>query len=234
MHIAGRKQWPTEPRRGDTLRPRVTKHTIVATESRAGSGSARARLPDGEPLSRPSTELLIKHWHAEKEKLGKDDLDARGRQILLYKVAGLCTTLTRKYCGVLGDIARALGGTLVATPVDATQTQRYFGDLKGFGAIDELINIVTRGVPVKAAPPGARLDRALQYGNHRSGTEHLPAIWKKLGEDAGRQKCLVIQKSAAHVIPNLRVSPLRAVVTHKVRNIYDFSFEPRRGGKEEG
>ena len=74
------------------------------------------------------------------------------------------------------DVARALGGSLVALPVEAAQRQRYFGDLKGFGAIDELITIVTRGVQVKAAPPGVGLDRTLQYVNHRSAAEHLPVI----------------------------------------------------------
>ena len=41
--------------------------------------------------------------------------------MLLYKLAGLSTTLTRIYCGVLGDVAQALGGTLVAPRIDATQ-----------------------------------------------------------------------------------------------------------------
>ena len=37
---------------------------------------------------------------------------------------------------------------------------------------------------------------------------------EKIEDDARRQKCLVIQKSAAHKIPNLRVPSLAAVVTH--------------------
>lgn len=108
-----------------------------------------------------------------------------------------------------------MGGALEAPPADATEIQRYFGNLKGFGAIDELITMVTREVPVKAAPPGAPLDRVFQYCNHTSATQHLPAIWKKLGEDARRQKCYAMQMSAAHEIPNLRVSPLGAVVIHE-------------------
>ena len=68
----------------------------------------------------------------------------------------------------------------MSPPVDAAHIQRYFGDVKGFGAIDELVTIVTKGVPVKAAPRGSRLDRALKYGNHRSAVEHLLAIWNKL------------------------------------------------------
>ena len=124
----------------------------------------------------------------------------------------------------MGDVARALGRSLVAPPVDALNIQRYFGDLKGFGAINDLATQVTKGVPVKAAPVGGGLDRALRYGNHRSAAQHLPQ----------RQKCLVIQTSAAHEIPNVRVSPLGAVVTHKVRIINDFSFETQSKRKKGG
>ena len=48
---------------------------------------------------------------------------------------------------------------------------------------------------------------------------------QKISEDVRRQKCLVIQKSAAHDIPNLRVSPPAAVVTQKVRIINDHTFD---------
>ena len=56
----------------------------------------------------------------------------------------------------------------------------------------------------------------------------------KIGEDVRRQKCLVIQKSAAHEIPNLGVSPLAAAVTHKVRVINDLSFEVQSREKKGG
>ena len=46
----------------------------------------------------------------------------------------------------------------------------------------------------------------------------------------------MIKKSAAHEIPNFRVSPLGAVVTHKVRiiNDYSFSFEAQNGKTKGG
>ena len=86
---------------------------------------------------------------------------------------------------------------------------------------------------MKAAPVGGGLDRALRYGNHRSAAEHLPAICEKLGEGVRHQKCPVIEKSAAHEIPNVRVSPLRAVVTHNVRIINDFYFDTQSKRKKE-
>lgn len=67
----------------------------------------------------------------------------------------------------------------MAPPIDPAQIQRYFGDLKRYGAIDELITIVTGGVPVNAAATRAELDHAILYGNHRSAHAHLPA---NLGE----------------------------------------------------
>ena len=59
--------------------------------------------------------------------------------------------------------------------------QRYLGDLKGFGAVNEIVSMITGGVLVNAVTTDVDLKRALQYGNHRSVTEHLPAVWKKLG-----------------------------------------------------
>ena len=44
----------------------------------------------------------------------------------------------------------------------------------------------------------------------------------------------MIQNSAAHEIPNLRVSPLGAFVAHKVRIINDFSFETQSKRREGG
>ena len=141
--------------------------------------------------------------------------------------------MARQYLGAVGDVARALEGSLVAPPVDALIIKRYFGDLKGFGAINDLITLVTKAMPVKAAPVGGGLDRAFRYGNHRSAAEHLPAICEKLGEGVRHQKCPVIEKSAAHEIPNVRVSPLRAVVTHNVRIINDFYFDTQSKRKKE-
>ena len=127
--------------------------------------------------------------------------------------------------GIVGDVARVVRGSLVAPPIDSTHIQLYFGDVKGFGAVDELVSIVTGGVPVNAVVTGVDLERALHYKNHCSVSAHLPAIWTKFGEDVRRQTCLVILKSAAHEIPNLEVSPSATVVTHTVRTIDNSWFD---------
>ena len=80
-------------------------------------------------------------------------------------------------------------------------------------------------MPVITTPSQADLESALRYGNHRSAEEYLPLIWKIFGEYVRREKCLVIENTATHEILNVRVLPLGAVVTHKVRVINDLSFD---------
>ena len=104
-------------------------------------------------------------------------------------------------------MARSLSGILVTPPADPDYIRRCFGELKGFPKIDELITIVSGGVPVIAPPSQADLESALRYGNHRSAEEYLPLIWKKIGEAVRREKCLVIEKTAVHEIPNVEFCP---------------------------
>ena len=37
------------------------------------------------------SDSMVQQWHAEKEKLGNNDLDAREREELLYTLANICT-----------------------------------------------------------------------------------------------------------------------------------------------
>ena len=62
----------------------------------------------------------------------------------------------------------------------------------------------------------------------------MSTVWEKLCEDVRRNRCLVFTREAAEKIVWLRVAPLGAVVTHKVRIINDYSFDPStaRGNKE--
>ena len=167
-----------------------------------------------------------------ERKLGKDDLDARERQDVLHTLANICKTMMRDKRGFVGDVARAVGGSLVAPPIKPYTYGDTSEKFKGFGAVDELVTIITGGVPVNGVATGVDLKRVLKHGNHRCATKHLQTIGKKSGDYVRRQKFLVTQESAAHEIPNLRVSPLAAVVTPEVRIINDFSFAEQRREKK--
>ena len=148
----------------------------------------------------------------------------------MYKLANILTATIREKQGVAGDVARLLGGS----PIDPVHIQRYFGYLKGFGAVDKLVTIVAGGVPVNAVASGAEHERALQYENHNNVIENLSATWNKIEEYVRRQKRSGIQKPAAHRILNLRVSLLAAAVTHKVWIINDISFDVQSREKKWG
>ena len=85
--------------------------------------------------------------------------------------------MIREKEGVVGDVARLITGSSVAPPIGSIHLQRHVGDIIGFRAADELVMIVTGGVPVNAqASSGADLEGALLYGNHSRVTEHMPTI----------------------------------------------------------
>ena len=69
--------------------------------------------------------------------------------------------MMRQQRGVVGDVARSVGGGLVAPPIDLSQIHSYFIDLKDFEAIHEFITMVTTGAPVHAAEKRVELDHAL-------------------------------------------------------------------------
>ena len=89
--------------------------------------------------------------------------------------------------GRVGDVAKSLGGILVTPPVDPDYIRRYLGESKGFLKIDELITIVTGGVPVITPPSQADLESALRYGNHRSAEKHHHMIWEKSGKTCAKK-----------------------------------------------
>ena len=53
---------------------------------------------------------MVEQWHSQTKKLGKDDLDARERDDVLYTLANICTTMMRDTRGVVGNELRAIGG----------------------------------------------------------------------------------------------------------------------------
>ena len=129
MHNAVQTEWLTEQGQVESPLQQAEYTTFVSVDAREGSGSARSRLPYGESLSRKRTELMVDQWHSEEEKLGKDDLHARERKYVLYTLANICTTIMRDNRGVVGDVARAIGRSMVAPPIDPIHIRRYFEDL---------------------------------------------------------------------------------------------------------
>ena len=175
---------------------------------------------------------LKTEWLEKKSKLAAA-AQTKVKKRLIYEMADTCTHLARLNGGRIGDVARGIGGTLVSPPLNVSDVKRYFGDVKKFPQVDDILRVVQHGVPAETKQSQADLKTALEYGNHRTIQDHLPQIWEKLADDVRRNRCLVFKKRAAAELEHVRVAPLGAVVTSKVRIINDFSFDPNtaRGTK---
>jgi len=167
---------------------------------------------------------LVKRWETVKNELYTTSL-AKKQKYLINQLATIGTELLKTNNGSIGDVAKGIGGTLVSPPLNVSDVKHYFGVVKKFPMISELLHIIEKGVPVKTSQSKYDLEKALKYGNHRSIQEHLPRVWKKIIEDVKRNRCLVFHKAAATDVDGLQVAPLGAVVTNKVRLIHDHSFE---------
>ena len=111
-------------------------------------------------------------------------------------------------------------------PLDVRGVEQYLRTTKRFPAIDDLLEIVANGVPARTASSGPDLAKALLYGNHRSVEEQLPKVWERLFDVVRRNRCLVTNRANAAEVEGVRVAPLAAVVTNKVRIMNDFYFDP--------
>ena len=96
------------------------------------------------------------------------------------------------------------------------------------------MEIIELGVPVVTSSTPTDLRQALQYGNHSSIQEHSSTVWEKSCQDVRRNRYLAFTRKAAAKIVGLRVASLGAVVTHKVRIINDYSFDPSTARGEKG
>ena len=152
-----------------------SQKTPFQTEPREIGGSAQGLLSGGlrgGGLYGLPGEEKTALWHKRKSTLGKTDLEQPEGERILYRLAEISTSMMRDNRGRVGDVVRSLGGILVTPPVDPFYIRRYFGELKGFPKIDELITIVSGRVPVIAPQFQADLESALRYDNHRSTEKH--------------------------------------------------------------
>ena len=170
-----------------------------------------------------------------RQKISADTaLNLKDKQNIVRRMARTGTELVLLNDGRVGDVATGIGGTLMLPPLNVGDVKHHFGNVKVFPGISVLVDLIKHGVPVVTSATPTDPRKALQYGNHSSVQEHMPTVWEKLCEDVRRNRCLVFTREAAEKIVGLRVTPLGAVVTHKVRIINDYSFDPSTVRGEKG
>ena len=120
---------------------------------------------------------MVQQWHVQKDRLGQEGSRlTRKRRIAEQASQHLRNHDPREATsrGRRSSTDRRVLGSTIDRP--RTHPSKLHGNLKVFGAVDKLVTIVAGEVSVNAVASGADLERALQYGNQSSVTEHLPAI----------------------------------------------------------
>ena len=121
MKYIPRSEQTEGPRRQGQLEPPVQQpvySTLVPVDARESDGSAHSRLPHGETRRRKNRERMVQQWHVQNDRLGQEGLDSQEREELLYKLANTCAAMIREKQEVVGDLARLIGGSSVAPPID--------------------------------------------------------------------------------------------------------------------
>ena len=130
MHRSEQTEKPRRQRQVELSVPQPETSTLLPVDARESAWSARSRLPYGQTLSRKSAERMIQQRHGQRNRFGLEGLDSQERYKLLYNLANTCTAMIREKQGVAGDVARVIGRSLLAPPIDPAHIQRYFGNFQ--------------------------------------------------------------------------------------------------------
>ena len=139
-------------------------------------------------------ELNLK-WNQTKALMASKAQDLTTKKQIIRGIAETCTELLHVREGRVENVAAGIGGTLVPPPLSVDQLKRYFGDVKAFPEIDELIDITNNGVPVNSTVTNLYPTRALQRSNHIGVRKHMDLVWEKLFHDSRRNRVLVLTEN---------------------------------------
>ena len=107
--------------------------------------------------------------------------------------------------------------------------RHWFGTVKTFPAVNQLLRVLFPGSPVCVAR-GRDLTNELAYSNYLSSLYHDGAIQDKVCADVTCGRALVFNLGSAADIRGLRDSPLAVVLNPKFRIVHDLTFA-RVGGR---
>ena len=96
----------------------------------------------------------------------------------LDQVASVGSSLLRLCGGSVASFTGAVGPSVFASHIHLDVVRHWFGAVKKFPAIRQLLHVLSPGAPVGVAR-GGDLHAELAYGNHPSVASHELAIHKK-------------------------------------------------------
>ena len=148
----------------------------------------------------------------------------------LDQVASVGSSLLRLCGGSVASFTGAVGPSVFASHIHLDVVRHWFGAIKKFPAIRQLLHVLSPGAPVGVAR-GGDFHAELAYGNHPSVASHEVAILKKVCSDVVHGRALVFDLLSAVDIVGLRVSPLAVILEPKLRIVHDLPLRARAAGR---
>ena len=200
--------------RGDTVSPseRVRRSEI---HSGCGHGSS-----DGDRVH-AQLYSAVETWRVTQDSIARSVSSTGSANLDVIANAG--SSLSRTCAGSVKLFTSAVGSARIASHIHPHIVRHWFGTVKKFPRVDQLLRVLAPGSPVCVARRG-NLTAELASGNHQSVAPHAGAVHQKIYADVVRGRALVFKLSSASDIPGLRVSPLSVVLKPKFRIIHDLTF----------
>ena len=118
----------------------------------------------------------------------------------LNVVASAGSFLLRACAGSVKLFTSAVGSDRIAPHIHPHIVRHWFGTVKNFPRVDQLLRVLAPGSPVCVAR-GGNLTAELACGNHPSVAPHAVAVHQKICADVGHGRALVFKLSSASDIP---------------------------------
>ena len=124
----------------------------------------------------------------------------------LDRVAGVGTVLLRRCQGSIASVVATVGPSRLAPHICPDTFRHCFVTIKRFPAINQLLRVLSPGLPVCVAR-GGDLPTKLDYGNHPSALPHAVASLEKVCADVSFEHALVFDLDSAAKIRGLGTKP---------------------------
>ena len=133
------------------------------------------------------------------------------------------SSLLRACNGGVEVLTSAVGPARFAPDIHPRIVRHWFGNVKKFPDVEQLLRVLVPVSPVCVAR-GGNLTAELAYGYHTSVAPHAVVVHQNIYADVAHGRALVVELSCASGIRGLRASPLAVVLQPKFRIIHDLTF----------
>ena len=175
---------------------------------------------DGE-RAHAQLDSVVEAWRVAQDSVMRSVSSTGSANLDVVASAGL--SLLRACAGSVKWFTSAVGSDRIASHIHPHIVRHWFGTVKKFPRVDQLLRVLAPGSPVCVARRG-NLTAELAYGNHPSVAPHAVDVHQKICADVVHGRALVFKLSSASDIPGLRVSPLAVVLEPKFRIIHDLTL----------